>query len=637
MCRNIPQEPERRYPDWGHSPPGGPTRGAVLRRGRALRTHRRGTRGPSLRRAPGRAGDAWAGWALAIALTGAAALLHHDRLLPLASVGAPPRVPWWAVALAFYVTEVFVVNLQVQEESHSFSLSEIPLVAGLFFLDADALVMARLVGGGLALALHTRLRPLKLAFNLGHFWLGACLAALAFHAVAAAGDPLGAAGWAAAFVAPLVALLVSELAIDAVVVLTRGRLSPSNWARVLGLGFASAAANTVLALVTVTILWKNPSASWLVVGLAAIFFFSYRAYTQERQKHETLELLQDAARVVRETQRVEAAIVAFLEHLRRMFRAEVAQLTLLSDGEDQARCTSLGPDVARVMAPVEIDETSEPWALVASAPEGVVMERSPEALGSSGMFVRTFRRGAMVTCLRGETRVFGAVMVADKSRRVDNFTRQELELFSTMVAHAGVWLENGRLEKTLARVTELEEQLRHQAFHDSLTGLANRALFLDRVEHATAHRQSELMGIVFLDLDGFKEVNDSLGHHAGDQLLCEVAARLELCLRPGDTPARLGGDEFAILLENIDGAGVAGAIATRISEEMKPPFEVDGREVTVRASIGVATGHATEGAKQLLRDADIAMYKAKAAGQGGYEVFSPDMASHLLQGAPSAS
>jgi diguanylate cyclase (GGDEF)-like protein len=145
------------------------------------------------------------------------------------------------------------------------------------------------------------------------------------------------------------------------------------------------------------------------------------------------------------------------------------------------------------------------------------------------------------------------------------------------------------------------------------------------------------MGIVFLDLDGFKEVNDSLGHHAGDQLLCEVAARLELCLRPGDTPARLGGDEFAILLENIDGASVAGAIATRISEEMKPPFEIDGREVTVRASIGVATGHATDGAKQLLRDADVAMYKAKAAGEGGYEVFSPDMASHLFQGTASAS
>ena len=172
----------------------------------------------------------------------------------------------------------------------------------------------------------------------------------------------------------------------------------------------------------------------------------------------------------------------------------------------------------------------------------------------------------------------------------------------------------------------LEGQLAHQAFHDPLTGLANRALFRDRVEHALAqtHRAPGGVAVLFLDLDDFKAVNDSLGHGEGDQLLVQVAARLLGTTRGCDTVARLGGDEFAVLLQDaVDGD--AHIVANRILSSLTRPVRVGARELSVGASIGIAVAHCEDGAEELLRNADLAMYQAKARGKGMYEVFAPPM------------
>jgi diguanylate cyclase (GGDEF)-like protein/PAS domain S-box-containing protein len=174
----------------------------------------------------------------------------------------------------------------------------------------------------------------------------------------------------------------------------------------------------------------------------------------------------------------------------------------------------------------------------------------------------------------------------------------------------------------------LEEQLVHQAFHDPLTGLANRALFQDRVEHARARlsRGRETLAVLFLDLDDFKRVNDSLGHAAGDELLVTAADRLRACLRPADTVARLGGDEFAILLEEPPSCNEATAVAARISIEIAQPYVVAGRPVSIGVSVGVAiSSDADQTTGDLLRNADIAMYLAKRRGKGRVETFQPAM------------
>jgi diguanylate cyclase (GGDEF)-like protein/PAS domain S-box-containing protein len=172
----------------------------------------------------------------------------------------------------------------------------------------------------------------------------------------------------------------------------------------------------------------------------------------------------------------------------------------------------------------------------------------------------------------------------------------------------------------------LESQLMHQAFHDPLTGLANRALFRDRVSHALARarRQGQSVSVLYLDLDDFKQVNDTLGHAEGDRLLVVAAERFRICGRAGDTVARLGGDEFALLIEDSGLNGLQGLVE-RLTEAMERPFLLGGNEVVVNMSIGVATASVEDGADDLLRNADMAMYTAKRRGKGRTETYQAHM------------
>lgn len=180
----------------------------------------------------------------------------------------------------------------------------------------------------------------------------------------------------------------------------------------------------------------------------------------------------------------------------------------------------------------------------------------------------------------------------------------------------------------------LEDQLTHQALHDPLTKLANRVLFRDRVEHATirAKRKKAHIAVLFIDLDNFKSVNDTLGHAAGDELLVSATERLKSCLRSSDTPARLGGDEFAVLVEEVDHAEDAVFVAERIRNILSAPFAISGTEIFVGTSIGIATTITDdESPEELLRNADVAMYMSKTNGKGRYTIFEPDMRKALVK------
>jgi diguanylate cyclase (GGDEF)-like protein len=179
-----------------------------------------------------------------------------------------------------------------------------------------------------------------------------------------------------------------------------------------------------------------------------------------------------------------------------------------------------------------------------------------------------------------------------------------------------------------------QEHLLYSSLHDSLTGLPNRSMFTERLRHSmrrTARHPDDMFAVLFLDLDRFKEVNDNLGHFAGDELLRAVARRLEACLRPEDTVARLSGDEFAILLESISETSDAGRVAERIEEALSFPINLGGAEITTSASMGIVTSSMSqEQPEQLLRSADMAMYRAKAAGRARYEMFDRAMHTDAL-------
>ncbi len=211
-----------------------------------------------------------------------------------------------------------------------------------------------------------------------------------------------------------------------------------------------------------------------------------------------------------------------------------------------------------------------------------------------------------------------AEMMADGNydQRVPHGDIKELNLLAATINALGVQLQDH------------VNRLSRQAFYDHLTGLPNRALFVDRLAHAqkASARRKAMVAVLFMDLDNFKVVNDSLGHRAGDRLLVSVAERLEGCVRAGDTVARLGGDEFTVLLEDISGEAAATSTAERIQERLKAPFLVEDREVFVSASIGIVIArNGKPGIDDLLRDADLAMYRAKARGRACYEVFDQSL------------
>jgi diguanylate cyclase (GGDEF)-like protein len=238
-----------------------------------------------------------------------------------------------------------------------------------------------------------------------------------------------------------------------------------------------------------------------------------------------------------------------------------------------------------------------------------------ELQGSQGM------RSAAIVLIQGKGEPYG--VIGSAARQPRDFGEQDV---SFMQAIANV-LANA-IERRRA-----EERTQHEALHDPLTGLPNRNLFLDRLDHALsqASRHGNSVAVLFLDLDQFKLVNDSLGHVAGDELLSAVAPRLEQALRPGDTVARFGGDEFAILAEDISNERDVTRVAERIAEALTRPFILRQREHFVSASIGISIGGGSEAPEALIRDADSALYRAKDRGRGGYEIFDEVMRSRVIE------
>jgi diguanylate cyclase (GGDEF)-like protein len=217
--------------------------------------------------------------------------------------------------------------------------------------------------------------------------------------------------------------------------------------------------------------------------------------------------------------------------------------------------------------------------------------------------------------------VVGGLVVASYRPRV--YTKRDRDVLQVFAEHVSLAVTDHRTREKM-----------HEAYHDSLTGLASRALFMDRLEQslARAARQHTQLGVLFIDLDRFKMVNDSLGHAAGDELLIGVADRLRSCLRVTDAAARFGGDEFAVVLHDLGHAEQAVTVARRINEVLQSPFVINGKEVFVNASIGITfnTDGGTTG-EDMMRNADLAMYQAKKNGSGQYETFRPVMQANLLR------
>ena len=550
---------------------------------------------------------------LSLFIAGVAVVLYIFAVRQLSTSGAPIAVSWLVLAVGYAASELTVVHIEFRRDAHSVSLNEIPLVLALVFASPGHLLVAHLVGAGAVLVLHRRQAVLKLVFNLSHFALEDCVAIVVFHALVGGTVRLGPSLWIAAVVAIVAAATVSVVTVSVVIWVHQNRVSVSQLRAVVGVALVGALFNACVGLVAVIVLWADAGGSVLLVAIGVILCVAYRAYASLRQRHASLELLYQFTQAVRGSGNAEQIVTDVLAQTRQMVRAEIAELAILPTGDNQ------GIDWLVLDGDSDLPtRTLEPSLHPSLA---ALVERGRPVVGSKSVRDPRIRahlaqrgyRDCIVAPLVADDQMIGILTVANRLGDMNPFDEQDGRLFETIAAHTSVTLQNARLV----------DRLRHEALHDNLTGLPNRVLFQQRLADLLARRRptDPQIAVMLIDLDRFKEINDTLGHATGDLLLQEVAARLRRGIAERVTVARLGGDEFALLDPAQSGLEGAVALARSLREDLHRPFTYQDLELEVSATIGVSVAptHGRD-ASTLLRRADVAMYAAKntAAGVAAY-------------------
>ena len=513
----------------------------------------------------------------------------------LAAVGATlwwfaPALPhldpqlWWPlVAALFAITTVSAIHLPFGRDNHSLTLSQAPVVIGLFLLTTDEFLLAGLVGLGFVQLVVRRNPPIKLAFNMASVFAQLPIACLVFvgttSLLGASPDSFGPATWVAALAATLAADVVANVAVFVIISLRLGTWNVGELARTLGAAAIGGVVVTDLALVTVLLLRDEPEALALLAILAVLSYVLYRGYHVQRLRYSRLELLYQF------TSSVDQALQN--ESVMETLRAEACELL-------RARSASV----------VLCQPNAVTWWSAACQGKPVLLARGGESPEHDLLRAEGHVDG-LAAPLRDGGEITGVFLVSDRLDDMSTFERDDLKLFEALAGHASVALTNSAL---VARVRAAAQETEHLSLHDPLTGLPNRLHFQQRLEKRLLTDGSA--AVLLMDVDRFKEVNDTLGHDVGDRLLREVGRRLRQVERGETVVARLGGDEFAVLLGG-DDVHIEGMVA-RITRDISRPFDLGEVTLDVMASIGIAaTPRDGSSAALLLRRAEVAMYDAK--------------------------
>ena len=570
-------------------------------------------------------------WWLSLVIAATAATLYLVSVRHYGPVHGP-EIGWWGLALMVLVTERWSIELEFRRTSHSFSLTDIPFTLALVFATGTHAFVAIMAGTFVALLLR-RLPAVKFVFNLAQFALVSCVMIIVVQLASGLDPGFGWLTWAALLAATPLGGVLTIAAILAAMMLTDGRVSRTQVRQMFGLDLLVTVTSTALALVC-AILWiERPEATPLLLIPILIAFVGYRAYVKERQGHEKVKVLYAANRTLSESAEVAVALEGLLEQTLEAFHAERAEVILFAADGGASLRTSLGPGTAReAMAPVDASAATALRACGAGSDAAVALTAPFPAPLDPYLRERGVRHG-MLGVLRGEDRVIGTIMVANRFGLSRSFTAGDRTLFETLAANASAALQYDRLEQAVSELHELQDELQHQARHDPLTGLANRSLFSQQVREALEPGSPGEVAVMFIDLDDFKGVNDTLGHAIGDKLLRGVAARLMRCVENADVVARLGGDDFAVLVRRpSDVERGAVDLAERTLESFVLPVTAGEELLNVSLSIGIATNrHARTHAEELLRDADVAMYEAKEGGRRRHAVFTPAMRDSIVR------
>jgi diguanylate cyclase (GGDEF)-like protein len=501
--------------------------------------------------------------------------------------------------LLFLLVESTEINVEVRRHGMRMTLSEIPLVLALFYLSPLSLLAVRLVALT-AVQLRNRVSTVKLAFNLANVVAGNAAALLIAYSFRPLRDTAPST-WLVVFAAVGVNMLSTVAAVIGVIALIQGGMSVR---RVLRTGAPSLVVGTItttVGLVTLLAVERSPWAAVLIVVVAGALVVVYRAYAQFLRQHKSLTEIYDLTRVIAETRNDGTLADVLLGRVRELVQAECATLWLPA----QARY----PEVllsARLDDTGLIDLSSTPEALRARAVEtGAAVAVGPrlgdpeqrEILRTSGV------KDCIVVPMRSGQAVIGCLEVTTRLHDRATFSSDDVRLLETVAAHTAVAVENSRLV----------DRLRFDAHHDALTGLPNRRRMLAALEEAVKVRTpGEVVAIIQFDVSGLRDVNESLGHAAGDKLLAEVARRLRTLAPAAALVARVGGDEFAMTLR-MAGVEEATELANETRRALQDPMEIGSLTLDVDTAVGIAVhpDHGSDPAA-LLQRADVATHAAKS-------------------------
>jgi diguanylate cyclase (GGDEF)-like protein len=545
---------------------------------------------------------------LSISALVAALLVISGISLAQTSVGFVLGPPWKLAAfgLLFLVCDTVRLEIQVRRHGYAVTLSEVALVVGLFLMSPLGLVLVRVLSQAISLGTQ-RWRLGKLFVNITIAVAEVSVALAVFEALHPE-NPTDVRSWLAAYAAMGTALLVSNGAVLVAITAAQGWPGRTGFLHLVVPAALAGVLNVTVGLVVVMLLEQNSASAVLLIVLAGVLVAGYRAYSQFLQQHKSLTELYEFTRAVGAARQDGALADALLSRTRDLLNAESATLWLPSQGRyPEVRLT------ARIDSPGVVDEIADSPVVPddpirqAVLQHGVTLHFGPKA-GVDDPTLRSALRTRRVeeviaVPLRSGTAVVGCLEVTNRLGDVTFFGAADVRLLETLAAHAAVAVENNRLI----------DRLRHDAYHDGLTGLANRRRFTAAVEEAIKvdPAPGEVVAVIQFDVANLRDVNDTLGHGAGDRLLAEVGRRLTAYAPDGALVARIGGDEFVVLVR---AEGVEGAVAVGVALQygLSEPFVLDAFTLDVSAAVGIALypDHAA-GTEPLLQRADVATEAAK--------------------------
>jgi signal transduction histidine kinase len=397
-------------------------------------------------------------WVFIAAIATLAVALWAVLLVSLGPIDRPWSIPWWALVLLVFLAESAVIHLTFRKDSHSFSLSEIALVIGLFFASPAALLVAQVVGNGASLVLGRRQVPIKAAFNVSQLLLVTGLATLVFRIVLDLDDPLGPSGWAAAMAAAVASIVVAELAINTVIRLTGGTMARREMVETVAFGSIGACLNAALGLIAVFIIWHDPRAMWLAFVPPVLMYVAYRTHAVHRENHKQLEAMHAVTEAIHTAPDLVEALLDAASSARELVSAYWLEIIVFRDkGPRPYRTIVQLNDLNEQMAPCELASPSPSWWnwVIGDAESVILHEPSRSAVSGSP----DIRKDAVIVPIIGTDRLHGYVLAADRLGDVNAFAARDTQLLETVGKQISVALDNGHLETSLATVTELKEQL----------------------------------------------------------------------------------------------------------------------------------------------------------------------------------